>query len=161
MQYSTKHIIELFNISHTTVKTWSASYAQFLSDSAKPGENRHRSFTVDDLKVFSFVAYQKKRGVSHDEIFLSLANGERGELPPTHMEVSMTMDSREQVMLLQNHVQQLQAEIERLKPFERETIELNAVLRKTESDLEKTKAEIRDLYREIAQLEARSNSSKE
>jgi hypothetical protein len=158
MIYTTRHICDLFNISHTTVKAWCTSYAPFLSDAAKPGKGKHAAFTLDDLLVFSFVVSHQKRGESHDDIFLSLKNGERGDLPDLLGSNALVPDSRQQIVLLENRIMQLQAEIERLKPFERQTIELNALLKKSEADLEKSRAEIRELYREIAKLEGRTDS---
>jgi len=160
MLLTTRNICDLFKISHTTAKAWASTYAEFLSDSAAPGATKHATFTEQDLLVFSFVVDAKRRGMSHDDIFASLKNGMRGEFPPTFNEHALTLDSREQLALYENRISQLQAEIERLKPFERENIELTILLKKAQTDLEAARNRIEHLAGENAVLKYRLENNK-
>jgi DNA-binding transcriptional MerR regulator len=161
MLYTTRNICELFNLSPTAVKDWCETYSAFLSESARPGKEKHRAFTLDDLKVFSFIATHRKQNEAHDNIYLALANGERGELPSAYGDLSLSVDSREQLVLLEGRVQQLVAEIETLRPFRDENIELKALLKQAETQLAEAQAEIRRMERENAVLKYRLDSQSE
>lgn len=111
MLYNTRHLAELFSISPSTVKKYCGIYGNFLSQDAKPDKGLHRLFDTDDLKVFSFIVSQVKVGERHDNIVMSLANGERGELPTQHGDYTLTMESKEQIVLLQTRIMQLQGRV--------------------------------------------------
>lgn len=111
MLLNTGHLADLFNISPSTVKKYSGIYGRFLSEAARPQDGAHRLFDADDLKVFSYIVQQTKAGAKHDDILVSLVNGERGELPPAHNDFTLTMDKGEQIMMLQNRIMQLEARV--------------------------------------------------
>ncbi len=74
--YSTQNICALFKVSHQTVKNWSDEFASYLSPSATPGANRKRSFTTNDLMVFSLVNDYRKRGYTYADAQLALGAGQ-------------------------------------------------------------------------------------
>jgi DNA-binding transcriptional MerR regulator len=158
MLYTTRHVCELYSISHTTVKHWAQIYAPFLSEVAKPPKGNHRAFTVADLKVFALVDSSKRQALSHEEIYAALANGQRGDLPPQHIEFSLAIEPREQIAVLQTRIRQLEAEVETLRPIRDENIELKALLKKAESELDKARDEIRRLDRAMIILEMNNHA---
>lgn len=83
----------------------------FLSDGAKPAKGKHRYFTSDDLKIFALI----KSSPDYDSAFLALSNGQRGEIPPLVAEYAISMDAKEQVLLLENRIMQLEARVNELE----------------------------------------------
>lgn len=144
----------MLGFSPTSIKAWCSVYTEFLSDIATPPAKRHRSFTEDDLKVLAYIAEETKARRPHEDIYASLQNGQRGSLPPTYVEHSLATTAREQVNMLTVRINQLNAEVERLKPFEKENIELRALLTRAESDIDLAYKTIERLNREIGRLEA-------
>lgn len=155
MLYTTRHISELFNLGASTVKKYTINFAPFLSPEAAPTDKgKHRFFTTDDLRVFSLIVDYRNRGATLDEIYLALNTGQRGDLPPSHAEYSLVVESKDQLILLQNRVQQLEAEMESLRGERDKRLQLEAQLKQRDDDIERARQEIRALYREIAILEA-------
>lgn len=107
MLYTTSNICQLYSISPTTLKNWCDLAKPFLSDGAKPAKGKHRYFTSDDLKIFALV----KSSPDYDSAFLALSNGQRGELPSLVAEYSISLDTKDQVAMLQNRIMQLEARV--------------------------------------------------
>lgn len=101
----------MFQVTNSTLRNWCKLAKPFLSENARPPEGSHKSFTVDDLRVFAVI----KSSPGYDSAYLALRNGERGDLPSEYMEYKIAAQPREQVMLLQTHIMQLEAELESLK----------------------------------------------
>lgn len=118
MLYSMKNVTELYDLSSTTIKNYCELAKDFLSHHATPMKtNGRRAFTYDDLKIFALIKSAKDYQTAH----LALAAGERGEVPALHNEYTITIQQRDQVMLLQNQLINLQAQIlEREKELEEE-----------------------------------------
>lgn len=154
MLYSISQVQDMLGFSQSTLKTWCSLYAEFLSDAATPPPKRHRSFTSDDLTVLAYVAEETKARRPHEDIYASLQNGQRGHLPPTYIEHSLATTAREQIFMLTARINQLAAEVERLKPYEQENVELRVLLRRAESDIDLANKTIERLNREIGRLEA-------
>lgn len=147
----------MLNIKPTTLKNWSRAYSTYLSESAAPKKaGLHRSYSLDDIRVLATVVELTGQGMSHDEAITSIANGTRAELPPTHADYSLVINSKDQLMLLQAHVRDLEAQVEILKGERDKRLQLEALLKQREDDLERARKEIRQLYREVAQLESKS-----
>jgi DNA-binding transcriptional MerR regulator len=152
MLLNTRHLSDLFGISPSTVKKYSGMYGQFLSEKARPQDDRqHRLFDTDDLKVFSYITQQVKLNVPHDEIILALANGARADVPAQYGEYSLSIDKNEQLLLLQTRVSQLQSEIEMLRgerdkrlEFEGQNKLLREMLREKEHELIQLKMKFGD-----------------
>jgi len=174
MKYQTRHIMRMFNISKETVRQWSQAFLEFLSPTAKPEKGRHRYFTEDDVKVFAWIHLRKGEGALYDEIRVELRNGMRGEVPEEHVVALASAERQMQIVLLQETIERLEAEkedlLEQLRPLQEENIKLKTELQTTREMLqnrindlteelgairEKANQELRELYREIAKLEAR------
>lgn len=115
MKYTTQHVSNLFNIVNQTVRNYAAEFSHYLSPSARPGANRQRQFTDDDLAVFALIVEMKNNGAIYEDIHAALANGQRGQIPepnaitPTNANV-MLLALREQVTTLVNEVKRLELE---------------------------------------------------
>ncbi len=86
--FSTKQLFSVFNVSHQTIKNWSRDYADFLSPTARPDQNRKRVFTEDDVRVFDLARRMKKQGKFTEDIVAAMGAGERGDLPMMPMELT-------------------------------------------------------------------------
>ncbi|MAW88496.1 MAG: hypothetical protein CMJ42_18405 [Phyllobacteriaceae bacterium] len=149
-KYQTRHITQLFEISHQTVKDWTEAFADFLSPTATPGKGRARHFTEDDLRVFTLVSEIKRSGGTFEDVRAALAAGQRGtlatdldqqlmlptDLSITRMKKALT-DAREEAQMIRDELMQVKGE--------------NRLLRE---QLEAREQSIRELYRQMARLEA-------
>lgn len=112
MLLNTRHLADLFGISPSTVKKYSGIYGRFLSEKARPQNNReHRLFDTDDLKIFSYIVQQTKLNIPHDDIVLAIANGARADIPSNYGEYSLSVDKNEQIVLLQTRIMQLEGRV--------------------------------------------------
>lgn len=153
MLLNTRHLADLFGISPSTVKKYSGMYGQFLSEKARPQQEReHRLFDTDDLKVFSYVVQQTKLNIPHDEIILGLANGARADIPSRYGEYSLSIDKNEQLLILQTRVTQLQAEVEILRSERDKRIAAEGQVMLLERQLEKVQTKLDDAKETIVQL---------
>ncbi len=77
----------LLGVSDQTIRAWTETFAESLSDSAKPDRpmqgNRKAPlfFSPDDQEILATVASLRQRQQSFDEIKAALKNGEREPLP--------------------------------------------------------------------------------
>lgn len=153
MLLNTRHLADLFGISPSTVKKYSGMYGQFLSEKARPQQERaHRLFDTDDLKVFSYVVQQTKLNIPHDDIILALANGARADIPSQYGEYSLSIDKSEQLLILQTRVTQLQSEVEILKGERDRRIAAEGQVMLLERQLEKVQEKLDDAKETIVQL---------
>ncbi len=67
----------LVGVSNTTIRNYSAEYAEFLSDHANPEQGKPRYFTQSDLAVFHTVTVLRADGTDTETIMQRLRNGER------------------------------------------------------------------------------------
>lgn len=151
MAYTNQHLCTMFNISHQTGKNWAKEFAQFLSPSANPGDNRQRVYNMDDLRVFSLVHEFRNAGKTYDEIHAALANGSRGDIPQFEFDaLSPTGAKNREIAILQTQIIDLQRQLDTA----RMSSAVDRALReKAEKELEAAIAEIARLNREIGRLE--------
>lgn len=166
MEYKSEIVQSLYNITGQTVRNWSNEYSDFLSDDAVGGENKHRVFTEDDLKVFALIVELKAKRLNTDDIKATLATGNRGEVPnttgiiPVDTALKITRLESQILQYKQNYDHALE-EIEQLKldkaRLEGELKSLSTVRNQLAEEHEK-----RDkLMREIGKLEARLEFERE
>lgn len=142
MLYTVRNVCQLYEVSATTLKNWADMASPFLSEVARPPKGKHRSFTYEDLRVFSVI----KSSPDYDSAFLALSNGQRGDVPDMHNEYSIVMESKEQLMLLQNQVMQLQARVRELEGEHDGRI-------RAEGQRDMLKEQLREAQDKIVQLE--------
>jgi DNA-binding transcriptional MerR regulator len=120
--YTTAQVYHRLDIPKPTIRNWSAEYAQFLSDRARPDDGKTRVFTHDDLVVLNTVRhFTRVEGLnSNEHIREILASGQRiAELPARRTpEEEQALESiqlvpaaqveraLDQVAMLQSHVEQ-------------------------------------------------------
>jgi len=66
--YPTKYTANRLNVTTNTVRNWSEQYADYLSASARPGQQSERRFTERDLTVFEYIKQLRSEGLKEDEI---------------------------------------------------------------------------------------------
>lgn len=121
MKYTTQHAQALFNVSHTTIKNWTAEFSDYLSPLATPESRKARQFTEEDLKVLALVAELKaNRAASFEDIHFALRSGQRGTLPDsistTLAPTSTLVSGITQLQAVINDLNQ-QIEVERAEKF--------------------------------------------
>ena len=88
--YSVLQASRYAGVSVSTIRNWSADFAEFLSPGANPPPGATREYTEDDLKVFATVAVMRAQSVETADIRAALVDGQRlepvnppAEEPPT------------------------------------------------------------------------------
>jgi DNA-binding transcriptional MerR regulator len=177
MPYFTRHICQLFNVTPPTVRSWTEEFGAYLSEGARTSAGRHRLFTDEDLRVFSFVSQMRRNNeATFVEIETLLKAGQRGELPlfiNTQKEEPETIEKESQLVLQLQYLQQvitgLEQERAALLPMRDEVTRLQALKAADEklmeakdkriaelaAELKAAQDEIRKLDREMGRLESR------
>src|SRR5574341_1142857 len=84
--YTTAQVHYRLRVPKPTIRNWSAEYAEFLSERARPDDGKTRRFTYDDLIILNTVRYLTRiEGLnSNEQIRQELAIGRRmPDLPST------------------------------------------------------------------------------
>ena len=81
MGLNSKQVADIFGFAESTVRNWSAEFAEYLSPTATPGDRKKRDFTPEDLSVFALVAEFKQNKATYEDIHLALKMGQRGKPP--------------------------------------------------------------------------------
>lgn len=150
-QYTTKHVTDLFLVSHETVKNWSQEFADYLSPSATPPAGTKRVFTDDDLRVFSLVSDYKKRGLTYSDAQVALKSGQRGEVPaPTALD-RLPPVVQDMLVRLRSDMERLQSQLEVEKGNTQKAVGQVELLKDQLVDKER---QIRELIEENARLKA-------
>ena len=157
--YEPKHIEAAFGISSATVRNWSTEFERHLSPTARPGKNRHRTYTDDDLRVFALVSELKRMGQTFADIHAALDNGQRGELPDMDSDKLALRHADKaliaQVDLLQRDLAEVRVERDTLREqlavaleHERENIRLTAQLEDARERAEWLQARLDEIQRQ-------------
>jgi DNA-binding transcriptional MerR regulator len=148
--YITSSVAQLFGVTAQTVKNWAHEFEAYLSPTATPPKGGRRSFTREDLQVFTLVRDYSQRGLGYADAHVALRAGQRGEVPDSS--VLTTSEPPQLITLLRAELATRDQLIENLKSerdMERGKVEL------LERQLEQKETSIRGLYEELAQLKAR------
>lgn len=75
----TNDVATMLDITTETVRDWSKRYADYLSVNATPTTGTTRTFTDEDVLVFTTINTLRKQGMNHDQVIEQLAEGTRIE----------------------------------------------------------------------------------
>jgi len=152
--YTTKHVTQLFSVSHETVKNWSQEFADYLSPTATPPAGTKRVFTDDDLQVFALVSDYKKRGLTYSDAQLALKSGQRGEIPePTAID-RLPPIVQDMIVRLRNDMDRLQLQLETERGNTNKALGQVELLKDQLADKER---QIRELLEENARFKAQKD----
>lgn len=152
MNHTTTDIRQYFNVTRQTVANWCKEFEEYLSPTATPSNGTHRQLTDDDVKVIALVAEMSGAGRKFDEIHVALRAGQRGELPEITNEGALVpLDVNTQLSVYRGKVLELESKVADLARQRDEAVGQVKLLRELQQE---TKAEIQDLYRKMARLEA-------
>lgn len=156
-QYSTRHVIELFSVSHETVKNWTREFADFLSVGATPPAGQRRAFTEDDLRVFAVISEQKKRGLTYADIHASLKAGQRGDVPqPTALD-RLPPVVQDMIVRLRDELADLRAQLDAEKAKTNKALgHAEAIERVLKEQLAEKERRIFELIEENARLKTKA-----
>lgn len=146
--YSTIQVATLFNSARETVRKWAVEFERELSPTANPGDGRQRIFTDDDLSKIALIVEMKGQGKLYADIHAALANGQRGQPPPGAVGIVPSVPPR--TSALQTRISQLETDLLR---FVDVTKEQAGVIKELRTQLEATKNELREAYKQIGRLE--------
>lgn len=169
--YTTGTVASTLGFSRETVRLWADEFTRHLSNTASPGNKRHKQFTDNDFKILNFVAVAKRNGRTYREIHEALEGHSVDELPDVsqlvipNQTVAVTILER-RVSELEFDIQTITAERdearERLLPLERENSANKALREQSDkrvqemaAQVERLNLEVSRLNRELGKLEAR------
>lgn len=147
--FTTQAVSQTFGVSHQTVKNWSDEFVDFLSPTATPPKGRRRVFTLDDMRVFALVHDYHKRGHTYADAQTALAAGQRGDMPeqgttPLAVPPALVIQLRQELATREQLIETLKTE----RDMERGKAQF------LERQLQEKEELIRDLYKQVARLEA-------
>ncbi len=165
MPYTTRQVGTLFGVVNETVRNWTIEFGEYLSPTSKPGRNKNRFYTVEDLEVLSLVSELRKQGMNNAEIHVALKSGERGQAPvlePGELQLIASGGKEKQLSLEIEHLQhslvKLQSELAEARALaaeaqtlKEENIRLTTTLDQTQKQLEETKTEKDQHIQELQQ----------
>jgi DNA-binding transcriptional MerR regulator len=146
--YSLDSVANLFDTSRENARRWCLEFKSFLSENANPPEHRKRMLNDDDLAVFSLIAEYKVRGLVFADIRKALERGERGVVPANPSAVVPADKTR--LAKLQSDVNRL---AEALQVTQANNQRLEGQVEALTVQLEETRRELRDAYKQIGRLE--------
>jgi DNA-binding transcriptional MerR regulator len=65
---ATKEAAQMLGVSVSTMRNWSDQYAEYLSETARPGHLPERRFTDKDMTILSYVKQLRSEGMQADQI---------------------------------------------------------------------------------------------
>lgn len=134
-KYTTEHVANLYGVTRETVRQWSEEFERHLSPTANPGYRRQRLFTDDDMRVFDYIAGQKKQGAINEDIHNDLDAQQRGASPAASPgELSMTISQTDRKTLI-TQISDLQRTIDRLEDEIKELQEVKLDVARLEGEL--------------------------
>jgi len=147
--FTTQAVSQTFGVSHQTVKNWSDEFLDFLSPTATPPKGRRRVFTLEDMRVFALVHDFHKRGHTYADAQTALAAGQRGDMPdentaPLTVPPAFVIQLRQELATRDQLIETLKTE----RDMERGKSQF------LERQLQEKEELIRDLYKQVARLEA-------
>jgi len=87
---------DAYDVQPNTIRTWTSTFAEFLSDGANPPKGEHRSYTDDDGRVIDLIATMRNEQKSYEEIRAALAEGDRGQWPQPDTQDAQDRKERDQ-----------------------------------------------------------------
>lgn len=169
MSFTSKELAHIFGYTEQTIRKWADEFGQYLSGEATPGNGRHRDFQVEDLPVLSFVAEQKGRHATYEEIHASLKAGARGDMPEISEDRLKFLAASEnekqatmEVVALQRHIADLSERLNRaeitankVEQVTQENVRLQTRLEMTETTVKSKEEEITSLKSELKDSQRR------
>lgn len=167
-RFSTGQAAAVFGVVEQTIRNWSKEFKAYMSPTATIGGGRTRYFTIEDMRIFALVAQMTEDGYHYDDVLLSLANGQQGDLPAVLVppETALALRSSETYQKLERITQQLMEITQQrdealatMRQLENRNILLEEQLRaknqraeELAGEVQKQDTKIEDLLRELARL---------
>lgn len=165
--YTVAQAAQMLNLSKAALRAYASKevYRRYLSTEATPDPGRERRFTVDDLKLFAFIANRTRLGESHDTVAQDLGAGRLAEFEwtPTEPTISVEGSESQQAALVPlEQLRALQAILADTRQRESETKEESqAQIQQAKQENEKLQEEIRRLERELGAKQGELSAHKE
>src|ERR1044071_6135890 len=114
--HTTGQLATAFGVSDITIKRWAETFADHLSDSAKPGQGKTRMFTDDDAEKLAKVWELRGQNHTESEIYAALKRGDRGTLP-SGREITVITNSQitRELAKAQEEISDLHAQLEDMR----------------------------------------------
>ncbi len=88
--YPVRATARSIGVSDSTIRKWTATYAEYLSPSATPETGKERLYTDDDVAIFNTVYILSQQGKIHEQILEAIAAGVQLEPPDEPIETKKT-----------------------------------------------------------------------
>jgi DNA-binding transcriptional MerR regulator len=151
--WNTTRAAKLFKVSGQTIRAYCDEFGAYLSPQASPGKGKTKSFTDGDMEVFALISELIGQGKEYPDAHAALMNGQRTPIPDN----AFTIAASDQPQIIQLQLD-LKFAVETVQQKELEVVRLTAQLEQRDADLAaaraEAKAEIRELYEEIADLKS-------
>lgn len=148
--HTTQDICRLFGVTPQTVKNWADNFSPQLSPTSQPGKGKKRFYSLDDMEVFALIHEYSQRGLNYDDAKVALQNGQRGTIPERVGELALA-EPPTLILNLRNKIADLETELHRKTS---EASEAQGQVKLLKEQVAEKDRQIRDLYRELAKLEA-------
>ena len=152
-KYKNEDIRSRFGISHETVRKYTKSFEEFLSDGANPDEKgTHRTYTESDLRAFAVITRMKNTNHTDDDIRATLIAGLDGQLAELMEDSSITLSPNMQMTLSKQEItnlrNQLNIALDELQTWRDKANQLEGEIKRLESQGDNI-----ELHQKIAVLE--------
>ncbi|MBA3868608.1 MAG: MerR family transcriptional regulator [Anaerolineae bacterium] len=146
--YTATQVSQLFNVSRETARRWAQEFKLYLSPTANPEKERQRAFTDSDMEVFALISEMKTQGRLFEDIRAALGAGQRGHAPANAS--ALVQADIPRTSALQIRISSLETELTRSIDSNKH---LEGRLDELTRQLEATKKELREAYKQIGRLE--------
>ena len=96
-----------FNVTSTTLRNWSAEFADHLPPSANPPKSETRSYSEEDVAVLALVAVMREENQPYAAIHAALADGGRLEWSPEEEKPQPEEEEEEQQLFIKADLRRL------------------------------------------------------
>lgn len=151
--YTNTQVADILNVERQTVLSWVKLFHDQLSTMANPGSGITHQYTFDDVLKLGYIQEQRKKRRPTEEIRADLING--AKKTPIDDADALAFVGKATPKNLQKRVEKLEQEIEFMKT---ENIRLEAKNEQLQDQIEAKDREIRDLYKQLWLIEAKTQS---
>jgi DNA-binding transcriptional MerR regulator len=149
--YTTAQVHHRLGVPKPTIRNWSAEYADFLSERARPAEGKTRSFSYEDLVVLNTIRHLTRvEGLnSNQQVRALLVSGQRERDFPS------VLSEEEQEALKDIHLvplDQLERALDQAAVLQKETVRLEEALAETGRERDRALIALDEANRQAAAL---------
>lgn len=149
--YSTAQVHYRLRVPKPTIRNWSAEYAEFLSERARPDDGKTRLFTYDDLIILNTVRYLTRvEGLNNNEQIRQMLTAGRRMTELPRMKSPEEEEALEAVQLVP--VAELERALDRITAMQSEISRLSCESAANSSERDQALLALDDANQQIGTL---------